>query len=65
MKKKKLNLKYENYCLQCGKKFKTHKHNVVVCSPECAIKRKRDKDKSYWKKYAPIAIRRCKTIEII
>lgn len=44
-------LKYENYCLQCGKKFRTHKSNIKVCSPKCALARKQEKDKSYWQKY--------------
>lgn len=48
---KNIDLKYEKYCLQCGKKFKTNKSNVVVCGPKCALKRKREKDRNYWQKY--------------
>lgn len=44
-------LKITNYCLQCGKKFTTTKRNVVTCSPECALKRKQEKDKRYWQNY--------------
>jgi hypothetical protein len=51
MKKRKTRLEYEHFCLQCNKKFKTHKKNIVVCSPKCALARKREKDKLYWKNY--------------
>lgn len=39
-------------CPVCGKKFKPKHHNHKLCSPECALERKRQRDRNFRREHA-------------